>query len=428
MQVKREDLPGNKVKLTISLDMEEWNPMVAKAAEEISKNMNIEGFRPGKAPLDVVMAKAGEARVISVALEEAVEKYYPQAARDEGLRPIAFPSMAVEKGGLTEPLVFTAEVLVMPEVRLGDYTKIRVKVEKTEIDEAEVTKTLEGLQKKSAEHVDVEGREAKEGDWAEIDFTGTVDGVEFPGGASKNHPMVIGEKMFIPGFEEGVVGMKVGEEKNVEVTFPAEYHSAELAGKKAVFAIKLHKIKAINVPALDDSFAAKVSQFKTLDELKGDIRKFMEEDANRKAQEKAREEAILELTKTIQVDLPEELVEQELTSMLDDLKKQIANAHMTIEQYLGKANTDEAGLRAEWKEQAVQRVKAGLALDALVTAENIVVTHDDVHAEIDRLKELYPDQVEEIEEAYGGHKHGHLESQMRTRKVVDRLMELATGQ
>lgn len=425
MQVARENLAGNKVKLTITLGAEEWSAFLDKAAEQLSAQVKIEGFRPGKAPRSVVVAKVGEGTVLSAAVEDAVEKHYREAAQKEELRPISFPAITVDKGSLEEPLVFTAEVSVMPEIKLGDYKSIRIKKQVPEVTEAMLAETLEGLRKKAAEYVEVE-REVKDGDWTEIDFTGSVDGKEFPGGASKNHPLVIGEKMFIPGFEEGLVGMKAGEDKDIEVTFPEDYHAKELAGKKAKFAIKLHKVKAVNYPDLTDDFATKVSQFKTLEELKADMRKFMEEDANRKAEDKIREEAIKELIKLTDMDLPEELVENELTAMLGDLKNQVANGHMSFEDYLKKAGTDEAGVRSEWREQAVQRVKAGLALDALRKAEGITITHDDIHAEIDKMKQMYPDQVEEIEQHYGNHNHGNLESQMVTRKALDRLVEIVT--
>lgn len=425
MEVSRENLAGNKVKLTITLDAGEWSALLDKAAEQLSAQVKIEGFRPGKAPRSVVAGKVGEGSLLSAAIEEAVQKYYPEAARKEELRPVSFPAISVDKGSLEEPLVFTAEVGVMPEIKLGDYKSIRVKKVVPEVTEEMVTETLEGLRKKAAEYVEVE-RPVQEGDWTEIDFTGSVDGKEFPGGSSKNHPLVIGEKMFIPGFEEGLVGMKAGENKNIEVTFPAEYHAKELAGKKATFAVQLHMVKAVNYPEMDDDFAAKVSQYKTLEELRADIRKFMEEDANRKAEDKVREEAIKELVKMAEMELPDELVDNELAAMVDDLKRQITHGQMSFEEYLKKAGTDEAGLKAEWREQATQRVKAGLALDALRKAENIEVTHDDIHAEIERLKQLYPDQVEEIEQHYGNHNHGSLESQMVTRKAVDRLTEIAT--
>lgn len=425
MEVGRENLAGNKVRLTITLTMGEWDALLDKAAEQLSAQVKIEGFRPGKAPRSVVASKVGEGSLLSAAIEEAVQKYYPEAARKEDLRPISFPAISVEKGSLDEPMVFTAEVGVMPEVKLGDYKSIRVKKVVVPVTDEMVMETLEGLRKKTAEYVEVE-RPVQDGDWTEIDFTGSVDGKEFPGGSSKNHPLVIGEKMFIPGFEEGMVGMKSGENKEIEVTFPEDYHAKELAGKKAKFAVELHMVKEVRYPEMDDAFAAKVSQFKTFEELKADIRKFMEEDADRRAEDKVREEAIKALVNITELDLPEELVDNELTAMLEDLKHQIANGQMSFEDYLKKAGTDEAGMRTEWREQATQRVKAGLALDALRKAEGLEITHDDVHGEIERLKELYPDQVEEIEQHYGNHNHSTLESQMITRKAVDRLAEIVT--
>ncbi len=424
MQVKKEELSKTKVKLTVSLDESEWNQVIDKAISELGAHVELPGFRAGKAPKDMIIGKVGEARVISHAIELAVEQYYGPAAMQEELRPVAYPSIAIEQAGLTEPLSFVAEIPVLPEIKLGDYKTIKLAKKVEPLPEAQVDQVIEDMRKRAAEQVVVE-REVQEGDWVEIDFTGLLDGVPFPGGESKHHPMVIGDKMFIPGFEEGIVGMKVGENKLIDVKFPDDYHAKELAGKDVKFDIKLHQVKSINLPLLDDAFAAKVSQFQTVEELKKDISTFLNTEAEKKADEALKEEAVLELTKLLDAELPEEMINQELDGMVSDLKNQVVHSQTTFEDYLAKANTTEAALRVQWRDQAIQRLKAGLALDAFRRAEGIEISHDEIHAEIDRLKELYPQQADEIDKQYGDHHgHGGLENMLVTRKAVDKLVEM----
>ena len=254
MEVVKNSSDSNHIKLTIKLTSPEWEKVLDKASVKASEGAKIPGFREGKAPRTVVINQIGEARVVSVAIELAVEEYYPLAAKQEQIKPIAFPKIAVEQGGLTEPLTFTAEVAVLPEVKLGDYSKIRVKKTVEPVTDEQVDGVIKNMQKRAVEFQPVE-REAKLGDWTEIDFDGFVDGKPFEGGSSKKHPLILGDKVFIPGFEEGMVGMRAQEEKDIEVEFPKDYHNKDLAGKPAKFTVKLHQIKAVNYPDINDTFA-----------------------------------------------------------------------------------------------------------------------------------------------------------------------------
>lgn len=426
MKVEKTSAGAGSVSLKIVLDKKEWNEALNKAAQKISETEKLEGFRAGKAPLKVVMAKVGEARVLSVAIEDAINVYYPAAIKDIELKPVAMPKVAVDKATPTEPLQFTAEVAILPEVELGDYKSIKITREVAEVDDAQVEKVLDDMRKRAAEFTEVE-RAAKKGDWAEIDFAGTIDGKPFEGGESKNHPMILGDNMFIPGFEEGLEGMKVGDTKDVKVTFPAEYHKKDLAGKEAVFNVKLHKVKAVNYPDIDDAFAKKASKFETLDEFKVDIKKFLGVQVNQKADEKVKEEAILALAKLAKIDLPKPLVDQELNAMVDDLKKQIEAQKMKFEDYLKKGNVqNEEGLKSQWREQAEQRVRAGLALDVFKRAEGIEATDKDVDEEITKLKTMYPQDADKIDEEYKkSTSRDRLKNVVASRLAVDRLLELA---
>jgi len=428
MKVTKSQSDKNHVKLAITLEMTEWTAILDKASAKVSEGMKIDGFREGKAPRDIVIAKAGEARVVSAAIELAVEEFYPVAVKQENLRPIAFPKISVDKGNLTEPLEFTAEVAVLPEVVLGDYSKIKLEKRVESVGDEQIEDVLKNMQKKAVEFQEVE-RKAAMGDWTEIDFDGFVEGKPFEGGSSKKHPLIIGDKVFIPGFEEGLVGLGKGEEKDIEVTFPADYHNKELAGKPAKFKVKMNLVKAVNYPELNDEFAKKHAGQESLEVLKADIKKYLIEEAEKKAEEGLRENALLELVKVAKIDLPEEMIEQELDSMVHDLKHQAEHSKMSFEDYLKKAGVNEAGLKSQWREQAESRVRIGLALEAFRDAEKISASDGDVEAEIKKLKEMYPQDGENIDKEYGKGSNGRerLKRMLGSRKAIDRLVELATG-
>ena len=427
MKITKTAGEKNKVKLAIALELSEWNSILDKASGKVSEGLKIDGFREGKAPRDIVIAKAGEARVISEAIELAVEQYYPIAVKEENLKPIAFPKISVEKGNLTEPLEFTAEVAILPEVVLGDYSKIKIEKRVESVESKDVEAVLKNLQKKAVEFQEVE-RVAQLGDWAEIDFEGFVEGKPFEGGASKKHPLILGDKVFIPGFEEGLVGLGKGEEKEIEVTFPSDYHNKELAGKSAKFKVKMNLVKAVNYPEINDEFAKKHAGQESLEVLKTDIKKYLEEEAVKKAEETLRENALLELVKVAKIDLPEEMIEQELDSMVHDLKHQAEHSGMSFEDYLKKAGVNEAGLKAQWREQAESRVRIGLALEAFRDKEGISADDSDVDAEIVKLKQMYPQDGENIDKEYGKGSNGRskLQRMLGSRKAIDKLAELAT--
>ncbi|MFH0905403.1 MAG: trigger factor [bacterium] len=426
MKVDKELAGNNHVKLAIKLTSSEWEATLDKAATKVSEGLKIDGFRAGKAPREVVIAKAGEARVVSEAIELAVEEFYPVAARQENIRPIAFPKVSVEKGSLTEPLEFSAEVAVLPEVVLGDYSKLKVNKTVEPVTDEQVDGILKNMQKKAVEFTEVE-RAAAMGDWTEIDFDGFIDGKAFEGGSSKKHPLIIGDKVFIPGFEEGLIGMGVGEEKEIEVTFPKDYHKEDLAGKPVKFKVKMLQVKAVKYPDIDDAFAKKAAGLDTLEALKTDIRKFMVEEAERKANEQVREDAVMALVKLAKVDLPTELVDQELDGMLHDLKHQAEASGMSFDDYLKRGGATEEKVRNDWREQAEHRVRAGLALEAFRNQEKIDANDEEVAAEIEKLKKMYPEEVEKINTEYSkGRGRDRLRQMLASRKAIDYLVELAT--
>lgn len=426
MKTSLENKPESVVILTIELDLAEWQEAIDNAGKVISQNVEIKGFRSGKAPLDLIMSKVGESKVLSEAAETAINKFYGKAVLENNLTPVVPPKVTIEKLAMDQPLVFKAEVTVLPEVILGDYKKIKVAKQEVKIDEEQVKKTLEGLRRRSSKFNPVE-RETKMGDWVEIDFEGKLDGVVFEGGISKNHPLIIGDGVFLPDFEAGLVGIAPSGEKTFEVKFPIDYHQKNLADKTVQFSVKVHKVKEVIMPEIDDELAKGLGQFSNLAELKADIEKWILEDAKKKEETRQQEVAMQELIKVAKVEVPEVLVEQELNSMLHDMEHELSHQKIELKDYLQKNNLTEEKLKSDWKEAAIMRVKAGLALDAFKKAEHIEATDAEVEADIKRLKQAYPDKEKEIGERYNSeYEKARLKNMLSGQKALKELWQIAT--
>jgi len=416
------------VTLTIALDEKEWQEALAKAGEKISESIEVKGFRKGKAPLDVVASQVGETRVLSEAVELSINQYYYQAIMQEEVAPVGPPKVTVDEVGMGKPLKFTAEVAVMPEISLSDYKQIKVKPEAVEVKDEQIDNVLKGLQRREVTFKEIE-REAKQGDWVEIDFEGKLDGVPFEGGKSSHHPMIIGDGVLLPDFEEALVGMRAGEEKVFPVNFPKDYHQANLAGKRTEFNAKLHKVKEVQYPELNDEFAAKVSDKKTLKELKEDIVKVLQENAEQKEMDRERSEAIEQLIKLTKVEIPEALIEQELNAMMEDFEHQLSHQGISVKDYLERTKTNEEKLREEWKEQAKKRVIAGLALNEFKKREGITASDKEVATEIARLQTVYPNEKDKIAEKYQSEsERKRLAHLLGGQKAVEALRKLAIGE
>lgn len=414
------------VTLTIELEVKEWQEILEQAAAKISQAADIKGFRPGKAPLDAVISNIGEARVLSEASNIAAGKFYAEAAKEHKLIPVTPPKISIEKLDIKQPLIFKVEVTVMPEVEMGDYKKIKVEAQPITVDKSKAEKTLKDIQKRAVKFKEID-REAQKGDWIEIDFEGKLDGVLFEGGASKNHPLIIGDGVFLPGFEEALIGLKAKNEKTFKVTFPKDYHQKNLAGKEVEFIVKAHKIKEVELPPLDDNLAKSLGKFQSLDELKTDIDKWLKEEAEKQEQTRQREAAMEELIKITKVDIPEELIDQEVSAMVEDLTRQLSQQNMSLEDYLKRNSATEDEMRKQWKTMAEKRVIAGLALDAFKKQENVESTDTEVTEEIKRLQQIYPDQKDEIKEKYSSDiEKRRLKHLLSGQKALEHLWKIAT--
>lgn len=362
--------------------------------------MSIPGFRKGKAPRMIVERHVGKDAVLQEAFDIVAPKALSKAFDEQKIDPVTRPSVDIETLEEGKDLVFKATVTPRPEVKLGDYKGLNVPKNEVNITDEDVEKQLKTFQDRQGKLVDApEGAEVKDGDFTTLDFKGFVDGEAFDGGEGKDYPLQIGSNSFIPGFEDQLVGAKIGEERDVNVKFPEEYHAKELAGKDATFKCTIRSIKTKELPAIDDELAKKVSKFETLDELKADIRKNLEENAERTAENDQKSAAIEMATNNITVDIPAVMIDNRVTAMIQEMAMRLEQQGMKLEQYLQYAGTDIAKLREQYRETAEKNVKTDLMLEEVAKAEDIKVEAKDLDEEVAAMAAAYgatPQQVQKI--------------------------------
>jgi len=424
MKASWEKIEKNQGVLTVEVDAEQVAVGLDKAFKKVSAKVTVPGFRKGKVPRALFEKRFGVESLYQDAIDILLPEAYMDAVKETGIDPIDRPEVDVEHIAKGESLKFTAKVLVKPEVTLGEYKGIEVEEQNAEVTTEEIEEELNRLQQRHAELNVIEEGPAENGDMTAIDFEGFVDGVAFDGGKAENYSLELGSNSFIPGFEPQIVGMAKGEEKDIEVTFPEEYHSEELKGKAAVFKVKVNEIKRKSLPALDDEFAKDVSEFDTLDEFKQDIEKRLKE---RKAEELKRnqESAVIEkAAAAAEVEIPSVMIETEINGMLQDFENRLRMQGMNLEMYYKFSGQDEQQLRGQMQEDAEKRVRNNLVLEAIAKAENIEVSEDDLNAELENMAQQYQRSVEEIRTILDA--NGNLAA-MRTdlvvRKTVDFLVE-----
>lgn len=396
MKVNWEKTENNEGILTIEVDAEKVDASLDRAFKKIVRTVNVPGFRKGRVPRQIFEARFGVESLYKDALDIIVPDAYTEAVKEADIEPIAQPEIDFEDFSKGSPFTFTAKVQVKPEVTLGEYKGIEVPEVDASVSTEEIDEELNTVRERQAELIVVEDGPAEDGDTVVIDFEGFTDGEPFEGGKGENHSLELGSGSFIPGFEEQVVGMNVGDSKDIELTFPEEYHSEELAGKDAVFKVTVHEIKRKSLPELDDEFAMDVSEYETLEEYKESIAK---EIADRKEHEHMhRIEAIVvqQASENAQVDIPEAMIETELSQMLSEFENRLRMQGMNLEMYYQFSNQDESALKEQMREDAVQRVRNNLVLEAISKAENITASDEDVEQEFERLAEMYRQTPEEI--------------------------------
>lgn len=400
MKVTVENGENQQVTLTIEVEAAEINKAVEQACKRLANRVSIPGFRKGKAPRMIVERHVGKDAVLQEAFDIVAPKALSKAFDEQKIDPVTRPNVDIETLEEGKDLVFKATVTPRPEVKLGDYKGLNVPKNEVNITDEDVEKQLKTFQDRQGKLVDApEGAEVKDGDFTTLDFKGFVDGEAFDGGEGKDYPLQIGSNSFIPGFEDQLVGAKIGEERDVNVKFPEEYHAKELAGKNATFKCTIRSIKTKELPAIDDELAKKVSKFETLDELKADIRKNLEENAERTAENDQKSAAIEMATNNITVDIPAVMIDNRVTAMIQEMAMRLEQQGMKLEQYLQYAGTDIAKLREQYRETAEKNVKTDLMLEEVAKAEDIKVEAKDLDEEVAAMAAAYgamPQQVQKI--------------------------------
>ena len=394
MSVKScEKLEKSKVALTIEVSAEDFEAAINKAYLKMRGKMNIPGFRPGKAPRKIVESMYGAEVFYEEAVNIVLPDAYEKAVSDEKLEVVGYPEVELENCG-KDGVTFKATVAVYPEVKLGQYKGLEAPKAEVKVAAADVNARLKEMADRNSRLVSVE-RAVKKGDTADIDFEGFDNGVAFDGGKGENFDLEIGSGSFVPGFEEQLIGMKAGEEKDIDITFPENY-TPELAGKPVVFHVKVNEVKVKEVPAIDDEFAKDVSEFDTLKDLKADIKKKMTAERTEAAQRAFEDVLMAKVAEGVEAEIPHEMVELQAERMMEQFKQQLAAQGIPFDQYLKMTGTTEADFRKQADGPAAEQVKMDLAVEAIIKAEGLEATDEDVENELKNVAEKYGMDLETV--------------------------------
>ncbi|UOQ47266.1 trigger factor [Gracilibacillus caseinilyticus] len=425
MTAKWEKQEGNVGVLTVEVDADKFDSALDQAFKKVVKQVQVPGFRKGKMPRGMFEKRFGVESLYQDAVDIILPGEYSNAIDETGIEPVDQPEVDIEQIEKGKNLIFTAKVTVKPEVKLGDYKGLEVEEENTEVKDEDVDAEIQKQQEQQAELVVKEDGEIVDGDTAVIDFEGFVDGEAFEGGQAENHSLEIGSGQFIPGFEEQLIGKKAGEETEVQVTFPEEYHADNLAGKEATFKVKVHEIKAKELPELDDEFAKDVDEeVESLDELKEKTKKRLQEQRENEADSNKREDLIQQASDNAEVEIPEAMVQSELDRMLQEFEQRLQMQGMTLDMYFQFSGQDEEALKAQMQEDAGKRVKTNLTLEAIAQAENVEVTDEDVEKELEQMASMYNMEIDQIKQALGGNTAA-LQDDLKFKKAIDVLVDNA---
>ncbi len=427
MLKNQEKIEDNKIQLEVEVAAPDVDTALANAYRKVVKKVNLPGFRKGKVPRKVLESHFGPEILHEDALEELVPPAYEQALEEAGIDPINQPEFELVQVEEGKPLLFNAVVEVLPEVELGEDEGLEVEQEEVEVDDLQVDHHLYMLREQNARLVPREEEPAKDGDLVTIDFKGFVDGEPFEGGEAEDYSLELGSHSFVPGFEEQLVGVKPGEEKEVVVKFPEDYRNEDLAGKEATFQVKMKQIKEKQLPDLDDDFVKEVSEFETLDEMKTDLKEKMLKNAEEQSKTKLEESLIEKITDASEVKLPEVLVERQIDRMMSDMENYLRQQGLGLDQFLELSGKTREELREQNRPEAEKRTKANLVLDAIAKKEGFTVDDSELDNKIAEIAEAYNDQPERIKDIID--KQGRLPSireEIRIRKAIDLLVEKAS--
>lgn len=425
MSVKTEEVEKNLSKITFEVSCEDFQKAIDRAYKKNAGKFNIPGFRKGKAPKAIIEKYYTEAVFYDDAINDVLPDAYEAAVKESGLDVVAKPEIDVEEIKKGEPVVFTALVTTKPEVKLGEYKGIEIdKVDYT-VSEEDIDKDINATQMKNARMIEVDDRAVENGDIVKLDFDGSVDGVPFDGGKGEGYELEIGSNTFIPGFEEQLVGVKIGENKDVKVTFPKDYHAAELAGKDAVFACVVHEIKVRELPELDDDFASEVSEFDTMDEFRADVKKRLEEQAANRAKAETENAVLEKVTENAEVDVPEAMVEGQIDAMLNDFSQRLAYQGMNLETYMQYTGQTMDNMREQFKERANKQVLTSLVIEAIAKAEGIEANDEEVEMQLVDMSKKYNMELDKLKELLSDAEKENIKKDLSMSKTIDMLVNNA---
>lgn len=423
MNIVLDKKENNKVSFTVEIDAKDFSKAVQGAYLKNRKYFNLPGFRKGKAPRQIIEMNYGPEVFYEDAINEILPEAYEKAIDELKLEPVDQPEVDIEEIVKDENVIAKFEVEVKPEVKLGDYKGLEVEKVSYELTDEVVENELKSVQDMNGRLIDAGDRSVENGDVLTIDYSGSVDGELFPGGTAEGQSLTIGSEQFIPGFEEQLIGKNKGEEVEVKVTFPEEYHAEELAGKEAIFKVTIHEVKVKELPELDDEFAKDVSEFDTLEEYKNDIRAKLEEEF--KNREKVEQENLIveKVVEISEVEVPEGMIKTQIDNEVSEFAHRLSSQGLSLDQYISLTGGDEQALRDQLRPMAADRVKGDLILEAVAEAENIVVEDEDIEKELVKMAEIYnQENVEKFVEDMKKGDLSFLDGALKNQKVIDFLM------
>ena len=422
MSVQVEKLEKNMAKLTVEVSAEDFKAAIKKAFNKNKNRFSIPGFRKGKAPQAMIEKMYGEGVFYEDAADEAINASYAEAMKESGLDIVSRPEVTIEKIGKDEPFVYSALVAVKPEVTLGQYKGVEVEKADASVSAEDVEAELKKVQEQNARLLTVEDRGVEDGDQTVIDFEGFVDGKGFEGGKAEDYPLTIGSHSFIDTFEEQLIGKKIGEECEVNVTFPTEYHAADLAGKPATFKVTVKEIKVKELPELNDEFASEVSEFDTLDEYKKDIEKKLVEKKEIEANSKNEDAVVAKVVENATMEIPDKMIDAQAENMVQDMARRMQSQGLSLDMYLKYTGMTVEQMKEQARPDAEKRIRTRLVLEAVAKAENIQISDEKVDEEVAKMAEAYKMEVEKLKSYMSESDVKQMKEDLAVQQAVDLLV------
>ena len=422
MSVQGEKLEKNMAKLTVEVSAEDFKAAIKKAFNKNKNRFSIPGFRKGKAPQAMIEKMYGEGVFYEDAADEAINASYAEAMKESGLDIVSRPEVTIEKIGKDEPFVYSALVAVKPEVTLGQYKGVEVEKADASVSAEDVEAELKKVQEQNARLLTVEDRGVEDGDQTVIDFEGFVDGKGFEGGKAEDYPLTIGSHSFIDTFEEQLIGKKIGEECEVNVTFPTEYHAADLAGKPATFKVTVKEIKVKELPELNDEFASEVSEFDTLDEYKKDVEKKLAEKKEIEANSKNEDAVVAKVVENASMEIPDKMIDAQAENMVQDMARRMQSQGLSLDMYLKYTGMTVEQMKEQARPDAEKRIRTRLVLEAVAQAENIQISDEKVDEEVAKMAEAYKMEVDKLKSYMSESDIKQMKEDLAVQQAVDLLV------